>query len=402
MTFGQRCRGGVSAGHPTSERGDAGGGWRPLRRAVGPARPPWNRRSSQDREATGSAFSMGARVRGRRRLQGGENRWEKPRREKRERTGRGWRVIEGFNAGRKGFWEIKSKARYPLRDRSPEKIPRTKAGYVGFVSSDTSDTTVSTSGTTTGSHPKKPRRRRYESSDLAALATISTASISQAIPIIAFDAYTMASEETINAKFEAFETRMEKIQSLFAELSLGRPPSPKKSHQAESSDRRDDFQERGGSMTEPYNPRMRVDFPRWEEGDPIGWISCAERYFQYHKTANASMVEIVTIHLEGDVIQWFVWFEHTHGVLSWRQFKEGLLNCFRPTDYENVDGHLAKIRQTSTIQEYQTMFERLSNQTRDWCEKQLLGTCIEGLKLKIQGEVKARQLYTLMAAISFG
>jgi len=28
------------------------------------------------------------------------------------------------------------------------------------------------------------------------------------------------------------------------------------------------------------------------------------------------LVEIVAIHLEGDAIQWFDWFEHTYGVLS--------------------------------------------------------------------------------------
>ena len=68
-------------------------------------------------------------------------------------------------------------------------------------------------------------------------------------------------------------------------------------------------------MTNPNYPRMRVDFPRWEEGESIGWISCTERYFWYHKTADASMMKIAAIHLEGDVIQWFNWFEHTHGVL---------------------------------------------------------------------------------------
>ncbi|RWW09989.1 hypothetical protein GW17_00026494 [Ensete ventricosum] len=44
------------------------------------------------------------------------------------------------------------------------------------------------------------------------------------------EACTMALEEAINAKFEAFENRMEKrIRLLFVELSMGRPPSPKKS-----------------------------------------------------------------------------------------------------------------------------------------------------------------------------
>ncbi|RWW19240.1 hypothetical protein BHE74_00003459 [Ensete ventricosum] len=129
----------------------------------------------------------------------------------------------------------------------------------------------------------------------------------------------MASEEAINVKFEVFESRMEeKMRSLFAEFSMGQPPRAKKSQQGETSDRQDDPQEHGHIILDSNNSRMKVDFPRWEEGDPIGWIACAERYFRFYRTADATRVEIAAIHLEGDAIQWFNWFEHTHGGLSWQ------------------------------------------------------------------------------------
>ncbi|RRT52463.1 hypothetical protein B296_00021474 [Ensete ventricosum] len=48
---------------------------------------------------------------------------------------------------------------------------------------------------------------------------------------------------------------------------------------------------------------MKVDFPRWEEGDSIGWISCVERYFSFYRTVDATRVEIAAIHLEKDAIQ---------------------------------------------------------------------------------------------------
>ncbi|RWV77547.1 hypothetical protein GW17_00061603 [Ensete ventricosum] len=96
---------------------------------------------------------------------------------------------------------------------------------------------------------------------------------------------------------------------------------------------------------------MRVDFPR-REGDLTGWLSYSERYFRYYRTPEASMVDIVVIHLEGDTIQWYNWLEYTQRVQTWRQFKSGLLIRFGPTEYENIDGQLTKIRQTSTIQEY--------------------------------------------------
>ncbi|RZR84294.1 hypothetical protein BHM03_00011079 [Ensete ventricosum] len=118
------------------------------------------------------------------------------------------------------------------------------------------------------------------------------------------ETYAMVSEEAIDAKLEALETRMEdRIHAIFAELSLRRPSSSRRSQHEESSDYKEDFQERGGPMIDSHYPRMRVDFPRWEEGDLIGCISRTEHYFRYHKTTDASMVDIATIHLEGDGIQ---------------------------------------------------------------------------------------------------
>ncbi|RRT83960.1 hypothetical protein B296_00012772 [Ensete ventricosum] len=123
----------------------------------------------------------------------------------------------------------------------------------------------------------------------------------------------MASEEAIDAKLEAFGNHMEeKMRSLFTEFSIGRLSNPRKSQHEETSDRRDDPQEHGHIISDLNNPCMKVDFPRWEEGDLIRWISRAERYFRFYRTADATRVEIAAIHLEGDVIQWFNWFKHTH------------------------------------------------------------------------------------------
>ena len=112
-------------------------------------------------------------------------------------------------------------------------------------------------------------------------------------------------------------------------------------------------------------------------------------------------MEIASIQLDGDAIHWYDWYETCHGVPSWEQFKRGLLVRFGPSEYENVDGQLVKIRQISTVLEYQSRFERLSNQARDWSERQLVGTFIEGLNPYIRCEVKACQPRTMIAAISF-
>ncbi|RZS20691.1 hypothetical protein BHM03_00053234 [Ensete ventricosum] len=47
------------------------------------------------------------------------------------------------------------------------------------------------------------------------------------------------------------------------------------------------------------------------------------------------MFNIAAIHLEGDAILRNDWFEHTHGIHIWRQFKSELLTRFGPSEHEN-------------------------------------------------------------------
>ncbi|RWW47287.1 hypothetical protein BHE74_00046739 [Ensete ventricosum] len=136
----------------------------------------------------------------------------------------------------------------------------------------------------------------------------------------------MASVDMIGAKLEAFEMRMEdRLRALITEFRLGRSPSRRRSQRDESSDRKENPPEKEEQATDSSYPRIRVDFPRWEDRDPAGWISHVERYFCYHKTSEASMVDIAVIHLGREVIQWYDWYKHTHGVPTWRQFNSGLL-----------------------------------------------------------------------------
>ncbi|RWW50896.1 hypothetical protein BHE74_00042809 [Ensete ventricosum] len=76
----------------------------------------------------------------------------------------------------------------------------------------------------------------------------------------------------------------------------------------ETTDWRDDSQERGHIISDPNNLRMKVDFPRWarwEEGDRSDGSHARSAIFWFYRIADATRVEIATIHLEGDAIQQF-------------------------------------------------------------------------------------------------
>ncbi|RRT39875.1 hypothetical protein BHM03_00020616 [Ensete ventricosum] len=147
----------------------------------------------------------------------------------------------------------------------------------------------------------------------------------------------------MDARFEAFEARIEnRLQELLHEFKRSR---------SEKYDYGQDTR------------YPRKEFPVWEDGDPTGWISRVEKFFHLHRTPEESMVEIASTQLKGDAIQWYDLYETCHGVPSWGQFKREFLIRFRLSEYKNINGQLAKICQASTVQEYQSRFKHLSNQT---------------------------------------
>ncbi|RWW39379.1 hypothetical protein BHE74_00055303 [Ensete ventricosum] len=167
----------------------------------------------------------------------------------------------------------------------------------------------------------------------------------------------MTSLSLFEAKLEAFETRMDaNLRALFKEFRLGRSPSPRRSqHGANSDYKKNPSEIRNEDKTwQPYTSTTLIFFVQLQEG-----------------------------HLNQDA-------RSMRATSQPKAYKPSA-----PINYKNLDEELTKIRQTSTIQEYQIRFERLTDQTRDWSEKQILRTFIEGLKSEIQEEVKARQPYTL-------
>jgi hypothetical protein len=70
---------------------------------------------------------------------------------------------------------------------------------------------------------------------------------------------------------------------------------------------------------------MKSEFPRWDDGNPFGWVSKAERFFIYRHTPDDLKVKIASISLEGNVIQWFDWLIACRGKLTWDEFVERLL-----------------------------------------------------------------------------
>ncbi|RZS26574.1 hypothetical protein BHM03_00059931 [Ensete ventricosum] len=128
----------------------------------------------------------------------------------------------------------------------------------------------------------------------------------------------------------------DRFQELLREIRRSRSESPNKTQHGENSIR---------SRSEKYDhgqdigyTHIRVEFLKWKDGNPIGWISHVEIFFCFHRTPKESKVEIASIQLKGDVIQLYDLYETYHGVPSWEQFKRELLIHFGPSGYKNING----------------------------------------------------------------
>ena len=93
-------------------------------------------------------------------------------------------------------------------------------------------------------------------------------------------------------------------------------------------------------------------------------------------------------------------FQEDGRVLSWMNFEDELWARFGPSECEDFDEALSRVRQTSSLREYQREFERLGNQVRGWTQRALVGTFMGGLKTDISDGIQMFKPQTLREAIS--
>lgn len=102
--------------------------------------------------------------------------------------------------------------------------------------------------------------------------------------------------------------------------------------------------------------------------------------------------------MDGPTLSWYQWMHIIQQLNSWTSFKKSLLQYFGSSLYRDMKGELAKMQQTTTVQEFYNCFEELANQ-RSGIPPFFLQSCFEsGLRSDIRREVRASQPQTLVQA----
>ena len=128
------------------------------------------------------------------------------------------------------------------------------------------------------------------------------------------------------------------------------------------------------------------------------------QFFEYQESTKDQKLILASFHLEGEANQWWQWlrrsYQEERRVVTWEIFMEELWARFEPTDCEDFDEALSRVKQTDTLRDYQKEFKRLGNRVQGWTQKALVGTFMGGLKPEISEEIRLFKPRTLKEAIN--
>jgi hypothetical protein len=141
-----------------------------------------------------------------------------------------------------------------------------------------------------------------------------------------------------------------------------------------------------------------VDVTKFDGSDPTGWVTQMEHYFSlYNIKYDLAKLWYGVLHLDQEHCKWWQWRKTSRqGYIAWTQFVTKLYECF-DTDTNHL-GHLTKLKQSRTVEDFIASFEHLAFQTEGMTDALFRECFISGLKEGIQAHVLMARLATWVEA----
>ncbi|OMO69700.1 Retrotransposon gag protein [Corchorus olitorius] len=142
----------------------------------------------------------------------------------------------------------------------------------------------------------------------------------------------------------------------------------------------------GSSSLSDYQAKPpRFNLTYFDGADPQSWIFQAEQYFQIYAIPAHQKLTVASFFMIGEPR--FQWMFRNHQLIDWPSFARALELRFSPSGHTKPQMALFKLRQTSTVAQYQKNFEILANQVQGLTDDHLMNLFVSGLKPTIQQEV---------------
>ncbi|PNX59969.1 hypothetical protein L195_g051689, partial [Trifolium pratense] len=107
-------------------------------------------------------------------------------------------------------------------------------------------------------------------------------------------------------------------------------------------------------------PRMKLDVPKFDGSDAMGWIFKISQFFDYHQTPEEERLTVASFYMEGPALSWYQWMHRNGQITTWFGFLQALETRFAPSYYDEPSSALFKLVQRTTVNQYLAEFERLA------------------------------------------
>ncbi|KAL9418248.1 hypothetical protein AB3S75_041121 [Citrus x aurantiifolia] len=197
------------------------------------------------------------------------------------------------------------------------------------------------------------------------------------------DKQALAFHQMMQQFMTAVDARLDELRSTIPDTptnvpSSSKQPLPVPPLSSSPSDGRD---------LSPMVKSMKMEVPRFDGSDPHGWVFRVEEFFKFHGTPEHQRLRIVSFHMEGRAAGWYQWMKSNNLLTTWREFLANLKYRFATTLYDDPQGELSKLTQTTTVAEFQSAFEELMNRVNGVSEQLLISFFITGLQQDIRREL---------------
>ncbi|KAJ0078810.1 hypothetical protein Patl1_22867 [Pistacia atlantica] len=178
---------------------------------------------------------------------------------------------------------------------------------------------------------------------------------------------------------------------------LSKAPHPEQPEGPSSSSTRNPL-----FVDDNYRPPLspKIDLYKYDgTEDPSGWILLADQFFLLYQIPAPQRLLYRSFYLKGEALSYFKYLQHARELSDWASLVQSLEKRFGPTEYEDPEGEITKLRQTSTVAAYQTQFEKLAQYVDGLPDRFLARTFVSGLRDDIKGMVKLLRPTSLKEAI---
>jgi hypothetical protein len=144
-------------------------------------------------------------------------------------------------------------------------------------------------------------------------------------------------------------------------------------------------------------PKLRLS--QFDGSNPLDWIFQAKQFFTHYSIPPFQRLTHVASYMSGDALGWFQWMYNNHLLSTWEAFTTELEVRFGPSSYDNHQQALFKLKQTTSVAEYQREFERLCNRVTGLSPIAIDDCFVSGLKFHIQNDLAIHRPTNISQAI---